>query len=184
MPAEIHTFVLKAAAGPEEVFRALKKVCEHENQKKFEPDFEFDWIGRRIALSANSAEGVEECHARFLAQVRREELEEDLFLAGKVEEAEGRFQRAIGVTLMDAATFGELLGRSLVDVGLRQVRVVDSAGECRIEVTRNFIAQRIDYEDLIRSFPLPSYIALENKGVVEAPKAERPAKKKKRGKRR
>ncbi len=184
MASQQHTFVLRAAAGAEEVFRALTKVCGHENQARFEPDFEFDWIAKRIAISANAPEGVEECLARFLEQAGRSGLDAELFLAGRVEETGGRFLRPIGVMLMDAATYGELIGRSLVDVGLRQVRVVDSAGECRIEIARNFIAQRIDYEDLIRSFPLPSYIALEDKGVADAPKPERSAPKRAKGKKR
>jgi hypothetical protein len=83
--------------------------------------------------------------------------------------------------LQDPATFGELIGRSLVEIGLRGVQVVDSADCCRINIRLGASAQVLDYHALITEFPLPPYLKLIDEGqrTVEPP-APRPPRQKRR----
>lgn len=180
-PQQYHVFRLTADFGPADVFRALQATCTDPAYAAEAPAFEFDWIKRRIALSAASAAGLDVCLNRFLALAREAGAEDGSFLPGKVEEKDGRFARPIGAMVMDAASLAELVGRSLVEVGLRGVRIRDSVDGCTIEVARSFIAERIDYAALITEFPLPSYVRIEDIGVQNAPAP--PEKKKKKDRR-
>lgn len=166
MPAMIHRFVLRATFGPVEVMKALRLVCEHPNQRDHAPDFGFDWIARKIELSSNSAAGTSECFNHFLGQVVKMGGPIEAFLPGKPTERDGRHAQPIGVALHDAATFGELIGKSLVEVGMRGVRVVDSAGECRIDVRQGALASSIDYATLVMEFPVPAYIKVTDEGTM------------------
>lgn len=166
--AQVHAFRLTAAFGPADVFRALQETCADPALAGESPAFEFDWIKRRIALSAASEAGLAACLARFLAAARTAGGEDGAFLPGRIEGKDGRFLRPIGVMVMDPASLGELVGRTLVDLGLRGVRIVDSADACTIEVARNFIAERIDYVALVNEFPVPSYVRIEDLGIRAA----------------
>lgn len=169
MATQVHLFTLKASFGPQELFRAIRAVVDHPAQRDHAPDFEFDWIARRVALSAASEQGLAICHGRLLAEVSKLGGPPDALIPGKVEERpEGRVLRPYGVLVQEAAAFGELIGRSLVDLGLRGVQVVDKAGGvCEIRVRLNAIARRVDYAAFMHEFPLPSYIALSDEGTIE-----------------
>ena len=166
MPATIHRFTLRATFGPAEVMKALRLVCEHPNQRDFAPEFGFDWMARKLELSSNSAAGTGECLNHFLGQVAKMDGPIEAFLAGKPTERDGRHVQPIGVALHDAATFGELIGKSLVEIGMRGVRVVDSAGECRIDVRQGALASSIDYATLVKEFPVPAYIKIIDEGTM------------------
>lgn len=168
MPATLHRFALRATFGPAEVLKALKLVCEHPNQRDFEPEFAFDWMARKIELSTNSAEGTVECLNRFYGQVLKFGGTTEVFLAGRPTQRDGRHAQPIGVALHDAATFGELIGQSLNEVGVRGVRVTDAAGECRIEVRTGAVASMVDYVSMVMEFPLPPYIRVVDEGKQPA----------------
>lgn len=164
MPQPVHVFAVIANFGAEDVFRALSTVCEHPSQRRFEPQFEFDWLKRRIAVSANSEEGLAICHEQFMNQIVKSGGEQESLLAGQPEENEGRWSRPYGVAVMDAATFAEHIGNSLVDVGLRGVQIVDTAEGCMINVRQSAMAKSFDYRAFIMEFPLPGYVTIRDLG--------------------
>ncbi|MCB2153328.1 hypothetical protein KQI84_00450 [bacterium] len=166
MPSLVHIYRIQAAFGPEQVFKALRLVCDHPEQREIDPQFEFEWIDRRIALSANSSEGVDACVEHFMTQTRKMGATEDAFYPGKVEEKDGRFIRPIGVAVHDAPTFGELIGKSLVEIGLRGVKLFDSAEGTFLTLRVSGMAKQIDYQSLIQSFPVPGYIQIKDEGKI------------------
>ncbi len=186
MSVQIHSFRLEARFGAAEVFRALKYVCDHDNQREYDPAFGFDWIKNRLAITANSPEGVEICLRHFLEQIDKLGGSRESFLPGPVQETDGRWTQPIGVVVLDAATFGEMIGRTLVDLGMRGIKVLDSADCCRVMVRITRVNPPVDYKVLIQEFPLPPYIKLVDEGLAEEkpapkpPSTSRKSKKKKR----
>jgi hypothetical protein len=177
MPHHVHTFKLTAQFGAQQVFQALQKVCGHPSQRDFAPDFTFDWVGRRVVLSASSREGLAACHEVFMGLLGKIGAEGDSLLAGEITEREdGRFERPYGVAVHDPATFGEMIGRSLMEMGLRGVQVVDSLDACRINVRMNAASRAMDYQALIAEFPLPGYIMLTDEGTRVAEERSKPRK--------
>lgn len=169
MPARVHRFTLRATFGPAEVFKALRHVCDHPNQRDDDPQFAFDWMARRLELSTTSAEATAKCLGHFRDFVARLGGPAAGFLAGKPIERDGRHVQPIGVALHDAATFGELIGKSLVEIGLRGVRVTDTNGECHIDVRQGAIPAAFDYAALVMQFPVPAYITISDEGSIEDP---------------
>ncbi|MEQ8819062.1 MAG: hypothetical protein RLY93_02375 [Sumerlaeia bacterium] len=193
MPIETRSFRLEARIGPSQVLKALKIVCEHPAQRDFAPDFDFDWLKRKVVLSANSQEGLEICSARFREQLVRlgAPPDEDLVLAGKCLEGEGgRWERPFGVVLQEPLVFGEMIGQALLEMRLKGVRVYDAKDCCRVAVVSGGpIAKAIDFVGFVMGFPLPSYITIVDEGVrlveIESPrkaakKSAKPKKKKRR----
>lgn len=181
MPQLVHSYRIEASYGPQEVFRTLRKVCEHP-PRPGGADFEFDWVGRRVALIAGDRDVVQALHDDFRALLVRAGIAPDLLLAGPVtQRPDGRLVQPFGVLIQDPATFGEMIGRSLVEIGLRGVQVVDSADCCRINVRLGASAQVLDYNALITEYPLPPYLKLTDEGQrpVEPP-VTRPPRKKRR----
>lgn len=177
-PTTVHSFRLEATFGPEEVFRALRAVCEDGSRKNAAPAFEFEWIQRRIAFSAATREAAEDCVVAFLRLVQQYGGSDEAFLVGKPEEKDGRTVWPIGVALHDAATFGELIGRSLVEAGLRGIQVIDSMGVCRIVIRKTGLPVPIDFASFLGDFPLPAYIRLVDEGEKQTDGANKPPKKK------
>lgn len=182
MPEQVHIFRLEARFGAEEVFRALRTVCEHPNQRAHGPQFEFDWMARRVALSADSEEGLQQCHEAFLAQLTKLGGDDDAVLPGRAAEDYGRWTRPYGVMVQDAATYAELIGNSLVELGLRGLRIHDQETACLIQVRKNPTTRLVDYATLIMEFPLPNSVTVKDEGMqlVQMPKA--PGNSRKRGK--
>ncbi|MBI5154667.1 hypothetical protein HZA57_05465 [Candidatus Poribacteria bacterium] len=166
----VHTFTLRARFGAEDVFRVLRLVCEHENQRSFEPRFTFDWIARKITISANSREGLATCLDHFLNQIARLGGTPDCLLPGVITESDSRFEQPIGVAIHDAATFGELIGRSLVELRFPGVQVVDTPECCRLHVRKSLMAQQFEYQALVMDFPLPPYITMTDDGMQPLPR--------------
>lgn len=169
MPPKAHTFRLVAEVVPGDVLRALQRICEHPLNRDCKPDFEFDWIKRRIALAGDSPSGVAELKAQFLAAMRKAGAPDDAFLAGVVVEEDGRYIQPIGAALHDTATFGELIGKSLVEAGLRGVKVFDAVTHCDVIVRQSAMSQSFAYADFIAEFPLPPYIKVYDQGIGPMP---------------
>lgn len=188
MPSQAHLFLIQSRFGPQELFRALQTVTEHPAQRDHEPEFEFDWIARRVALSAASEAGLAVCDQQLAGQIEKLGGPPDGLIGGKIQTLEsGRFLRPYGVLVQDAAAFGEMIGRSLVDLGVRGVQVVDKAGGvCELRVRINAFSKRVDYEAFIKEFPFPTYITLSDEGLqdVEEPETESVAAKLRRRKKR
>ena len=155
------SFRIEATLGPADLLRALEKVRGHLNQRRHDPSFEFDWLKRRVAFSANSREGLDECVRQFLAQMRKAGGGEGLFLPGRIEEKEGRFTQALGVTLQEPAVFAQLIGQALIEVGIHGVRVAETETGCILTVRGGGpLASQVDYRGLVREFPVPEYIRI------------------------
>lgn len=169
--AKSHQFRLVSTIGPPEILRSLEIITSHPNQAKWEPQFEFDWIARKLVLSANSAEGLEVCRQEFERQMNKYSPVEELFIVGKPRQTEGspRLELPIGVLMQDAATYGELIGRSLVDLGVRGIRVADQMQTCQINVQLGPFTGGIDFQTFVRQFPLPKYLELYDDGEAEMP---------------
>lgn len=157
------TFCLESTISPDLILWALKKVTEHPNQRGYAPSFEFDWIKKRLSLSANSPQGVEECGRHFLRQVEKSGGTADLFLPGKVKEAEGgRWIQAFGILLQDPAVFAQLIGHTLIELGFPKVRVSEREGRAWVEVRPGPIAEKaVDFRALVLGFPVPAYIRIQ-----------------------
>jgi hypothetical protein len=169
MPATAHTFRIKAAVGATDVLKSLQHVCGHDSQRDHDPAFEFDWIKRRIALVASSPSGVASLREAFLARMEKLGAPADALLPGIVTEADGRYTQPFGVALHDAATFGELIGRSLVEIGLRGVRVFDAVTHCDVLVRQGAAASSVPYADFVAEFPVPPYVAITDEGIGPMP---------------
>lgn len=155
-----YIYRIEAKVGPADVFRILQSLCDHPSQRRHEPAFEFDWLKRRIALTANSKEGLADCAARFLDRMRKLTGEGNHFLAGAVEETtDGRFLQPFGVAIQEPELFAQLLGQTLIELGVRNVRATESEGVCRVAVPAGGLVDRqADVTSLIEEFPVPGYI--------------------------
>jgi hypothetical protein len=162
-------FRLTSVVSPSDVLSALRLVAGHANQAALEPDFEFDWIKRRLAFSAVSPEGCRALADQFLGQLRkRGDSVAEQFLVGEPAAAGDRWQVPIGVLLQDPATFGELIGRSLVEMGVRGVRVYDAAEQgCHVCVPAGKVLGALEAGAMVADFPLPGYLKLEDLGERE-----------------
>ncbi len=165
MSSAAQIFRIETRLGPEKVFQALRKVTEHPQQRRFSPEFEFDWLKRRVEISADSREGVGECSRQFLAQIRKHagSSGEDLLLPGPIEETEaGRFVQPFGLTLQEPMVFAELIGQTLVEMGFSNVKITEEAGVACLSVRPGPLAARqIDYRTLVLEFPVPDYIRIQ-----------------------
>lgn len=169
MPPRYHTFKISTRITPEDVFKFLSIIKEHDNQKEYEPEFEFDWIKRKIALSANSKEGVNVLVDQFRNQLTRKDIKpEEIFLVGKIAQKDERFEAPIGVTLQDPSIFGEMIGNSLVEIGVRGITVIDRSDHCLVTVQLGPFTGGIDFRSFIMEFPLPEYLDLHDDGEREA----------------
>lgn len=163
MSAPFRVYRVEAAIGPSEVFQALRKVCGNAAFRGQSPSFEFDWIDRRVSLTANSRKGLAECKVAFLHAI--DECGAGLgsfFLPGPVEKREdGRFEQPFGVALQEPAIFAQLIGHALRELGVLNVRATESEGVCRITLPPGGpIIRQIDVESLVEEFPVPEYIRI------------------------
>lgn len=174
--AKLHTFHLRASFGPVDVLALLKRIAEDSRHADVHPGFSFDWIKRRAALSASSEAGVDAMVADLRQALVAAKVGEDALLVGKtVELADGRHEAPIGIAVMDAAIFAELIVQGLAESGVRGIKVEPTDDGCVIRVPMSLRTQGGAYDEYITRFPVPAYIRIEDQGVHETPK---PAKKK------
>ncbi|MGF1574181.1 MAG: hypothetical protein ACFCU1_14065 [Sumerlaeia bacterium] len=169
--ARSHQFRIVARFGPAEVLRALEIICAHPNQQQYHPSFEFDWLARKLIIMAATPEGLAACRNEFEGQIQKLAKPEELFLFGKIRPApdSSQMELPIGVLMQDAATYGELIGRNLVELGVRGIRVADQMSTCQINVQLGPFTGGVDFQSFIRQFPLPAYFELYDDGEQEMP---------------
>ena len=156
-----HYFLITARFGPPQLFQALRQICEDSRNRRLEPKFDFDWLKRRIELSANDRCGVEDLLEILLMRVQKHG--KSLLLPGETQEREGRHVVPIGVLIQTPDIYAELMMAALSEFGMTSIRrEFDGDG---FSVGVGPIASAIPYKEIIDDFPLPEYLAIEDKGL-------------------
>jgi hypothetical protein len=180
--AKVHSFLITASFGPGDVLALLKKVAEDPRHREHGAAFTFDWIKRKATLSAATASGLEAMVTGLRKGLAASKAGEGALLIGKaIEQADGRHEVPIGIAVMDAATFAELIGETLIESGLLGIKIIDTAEGCHLHVPATLMTRGLPYDDLITGFPVPPYVKIEDRGFQEAPRAEGADASKKKG---
>ncbi len=158
-----HRFRLVSSFTAQHLFLTLKKTVEHKSWRNHKPNFDFDWLKRKIFISANSKEGVEEILTAFDRSLKKEVGEENIVIPGKVEETdEGRFQVPIGVMLQAPEDHAGMMAALVREMGIVSVKAT-SDGEILIPL--NFAVKALPYREFLTQYPLPGYLTLQDEGV-------------------
>jgi hypothetical protein len=159
-----HHFQVVAKYGPPELFKALKNTVEDNRFKKFAPAFEFDWLKRKVEITANSHEGAEEVLEQFIRRVN-EKAGTGLLLPGAAVKREQRTVIPVGILLQTADIYAEVVIGSLREFGVRGIELSGSGDEFAIPLTA--INRALEYAEVISTFPLPGYLKIEDRGIHE-----------------
>lgn len=162
MAEQRHHFRIEARFGPQDLFLILKKTCEALPFKPLQPGFDFDWLKRRVEISAASREGSEKVLDAVLEKVR-EKLGPGLLLPGEVIERDGRFVAPIGVLLQTPDVYVEIITRTLLEMGFTTLRLEHEGTGFSLAVggMRNVLP----YRPLVMDFPLPAYMQIVDEGI-------------------
>lgn len=148
--------------GPDHLFRALRETCGDTRLREGEPDLEFDWIKRRVAIKANSPEMLTLANELFLKRLDRLGAPPDAVLAGKVERAGTMYVQPYGVLMNPPEIFVELIAGMLLELGCTTLRI--EPGGTRFSFAIGAISKAVDHERVVEQFPLPDYVALQDLG--------------------
>ena len=162
MTPKRHHYAIEAIVGPEHLFRALKDACADTRLRAGKPDLEFDWMKRRVALKANSREMLAMAHELFSKRLDKLGAPPDAVLAGKVEEANGRFVQPYGVLMNPPEVFVELIAGMLIELGCTTLLI--EPGGTKFSFAIGAISKAVDHERMVEQFPLPDYVALQDLG--------------------
>ncbi len=166
-----HHFQLRATFGPADVLALLKRIAELPRHAPLEPAFSFDWLKRRAALSANSPQGVATLLSDLRNALAAAKVGEAALLIGKtVPLPDGRHEAPIGIAVMDAAIFAELIVQGLAESGVRGINLETNDDGCLIRVPLSLRTQGGAYDTYITQFPVPPYIKIHDLGIHDAPK--------------
>jgi hypothetical protein len=159
-------FVIESTFGPADIFRRLKSTCEHGKFKEYAPDFDFDWLKRRIEISASSQEGVRYIQKELL-RVLEKAGGKELFLSGKMQlnEDDNRWKLPIGVLVQTPDIFISLVVSTLSEFGIKGIRLDEDGNGFLLPY--GLTAMRFDLETYFEEFPLPGYLKMVNMGVVD-----------------
>jgi len=158
----VQVYRVESVIGPADVFEALRSVCEEAPGREYAAAFEFEWLSRRLAITATSRDAVEACAGRFLDRMLALTGEAKAFLPSQVTERDdGRFEQAFGVTIQEPAVFAQLIGHTLLEMGMRNVRATETEGVCRVSVPYGGpMSKFVDLESFFLEFPVPAYIRI------------------------
>ncbi len=169
--AKVHSFLIRASFGPADALAMLRRVAEDPRHREHGADFTFDWMKRKATLSAATGSGLEAMVTGLRKGLAASKAGEGALLIGKaVEQTDGRHEVPIGIAVMDAATFAESIGQTLLESGLLGVKIIDTADGCHIHVPATLMTRGLPYDDLITGFPVPPYVTIEDRGFQEARK--------------
>ena len=160
--AQVHRFRLEASYGPEELFAALHSICEGgANPLKFD----FDWLKRRVAIAGPDRAAVEQAAAKLLEKVDRK-AGNGLLLPGRITGGAGKpWELPIGVLLQTPDVYLEVMAAALAEQGLKGIRHDPDTAE--LAIPAGMTARALDYQGMIRDFPLPGYLRVVDLGLSE-----------------
>lgn len=159
-----HTFTVLSRFGPEEVFRALRVASEDTRLRGEHPDFEFEWMARRILLLADTAPGTERFLEVFQARLDQFGAPPATILPGKAApHGEGRHALPVGILLNTPDHYAELIAATLAEIGCRASL---EAGGTALTVVVNAKAKLLGYDAVVRDFPLPTHLSVRDDGKV------------------
>ena len=158
-----HRYRITATFGPPELFAVLRNIAESPRRKDHAPEFEFEWLKRRVAVSATTEAAAAEMLDELLAVVGRL-AGPGLMLPGQPQTGrEGRFIFPVGVLIQTPDIYLEILVRTLTELGIKGVVVDDDGQGLSIPVSTRNMA--LGYTQMIASFPLPAYLVVEDLGA-------------------
>ena len=157
-----HHFRITASFGPADLFQLLRRACDYHEAKRAHAEFDFDWLKRRIAITADSEEAAEHSVEWVMGKVR-EKAGPGMLLPGDAEKREdGRVTVPVGVLLQTPDVYIEMMARMLTEMGLTSIRL---EGEDGFSIAVSHAARALEYEATVKDFPLPGYLKLEDGGV-------------------
>lgn len=157
-----HYFALEARFGPADLFRLLKKACDRGKFVEHKPEFDFDWLKRKVTISANTAAGARTVTESFVHSVEAQ-IGAGQLLVGKPIKENGRTTIPIGVLVQTPDIYVEIMVQSLQENGIKKARIEDDGEGFSLPAV--FGADVLDCDALIGDFPLPSYIRIVDKGI-------------------
>jgi hypothetical protein len=163
--APFHHFEITASYGPAQLFATLKKLCENREGRVVNATFEFDWMKRGVWIEAESERGATMVAER-LAKAVDHDAAPGQILVGRLDKApSGRPRQSIGILLQTPDVYTEVMSQTLTEFGLRGI--LTSADGTTLEVPVTSVNKGLGYADLIARFPLPRYLRVADRGIVE-----------------
>ena len=172
-----HYFEIKSRYGPADLFKTLMSVCEDPRFKKVFPSYGFDWIKRKVEISAATPEGVEELLEELIKRVNRKAGKGMLLPGERVKKDDGYLAIPIGVLLQTPDVYAEVVTGALREFGVRSIQLENEGDGFSIPLSA--INRALEYEEVINSFPLPDYLSIKDKGISSPSSSPSPSKKKK-----
>ncbi len=157
-----HHYRIEATFGPGQLFRALRETAEDTRLREARPDFEFDWLKRRVAISLSAPELLGLAGELLLARAEKYGAPPGSLLAGPPEQSEGRHVQPFGVLLNPPEHLVEFMVQMLLELGCTGLRLEhDGAG---FSFPIGNINKALQHEQLVEQFPLPPYARLVDEG--------------------
>lgn len=164
MAEKRHHFEINTRFGPSDLFRVLRGACDKAKFKEHKPDFDFDWMSRAIEISALSEEGARMVYDYLEKEVAQRAGAGQL-LPGMIVNRVGRVALPIGVLIQTPDVYTEVIVDMLSEIGVSG-RAEGEDGAFSVPV--NVAARAAGYEKIVHDFPLPPYLVIVDKGIVEA----------------
>ncbi len=163
MAAQRHYFKLESSYGPADLFKTLKSTCEDAAFKKAAPAFEFDWIKRRVAISAATPHAAEEVLEALVKRVNKK-AGTGMLLPGEAKKTDdGRTEIPVGVLLQSPDVYAEVIVQMLAEFGVRGI-VTEEEGN-GFSIPLNAMNRALEYREVIADFPLPDYLKIKDLGI-------------------
>ncbi len=159
---ETHRYRLVASVEPRDLLLALRKTCEQPRFREQKPDFDFDWMKRKIAVSAHTRESAEALRDAVLSAVEKKAGAGHL-LPGAPLQQDGRWTVPIGVLLQTPDVYTEMFAASLQELGITGVELEDDGTVIAIPISG--VALALDYRSIVAELPLPPYMRLVDEGA-------------------
>lgn len=173
MPQNSHHYLLRARFGPADLLKILNKLMAENKNHPDAPDFDFDYIKRKIEISARTRCTAEDLLEALVLHVEKQ-AGSGLLLPGApqpdrgerdkpLEGKDARVRIPIGVLVQTPDVYAEVLVNALQEYGVRGIVYEHDGDGFAIPQTRTNVM--LDYTEIIGAFPLPGYLELvEEKG--------------------
>ncbi|MCC5877539.1 MAG: hypothetical protein JJU11_15065 [Candidatus Sumerlaeia bacterium] len=162
---ETWSFRIVATFGPGDLLRLGNAIAGDTRFRDAELTYDFDWMKRRLAFTANTEEAATQACGMLISRVEKK-AGPDQLLAGKPETgADGRVTIPMGVILQEPEVFRELMVGGLYEAGLMGITQDPNDGG-HFLIRPKGPAASLPWRDLITEFPLPPYLKLEER-IIE-----------------